>query len=587
MSTVKTQTPESVLEKARKLWQQGKEQQTYELCATYLRTDPNYGPLLHFFAGVLEKQGNIFGALKHLEFACKAPNPQNLYYLDLAKLMHKQNMYLECQNVLNVAMKRDPHDVEIQAQLASILILNGFYDQGVHLFTHVMTKIPADWQKWNLYAHSVAKSSRPKQADTLYDQALEVGYAAIKNKQSKPVPAPTPIELSRILMNKADHLKTMGDTKGCEAAIREAIRNSKFFARAWTELATLKVFGNNDFATVEKMIKTGKSKLSKSDQQHLHYALGLAYMNRGDGKIAMDHYFKANRYQRQQVEYNEESTLGFLKNIPEFYTPDVISQGSLKEEDDDQQQFIFIVGMPRSGSSLLEQILDSHTDAFGVGEIRTLPNLEKRAYGDGFPSQPQHRKLLADPKRLNMFAKAYRDEVSRALPPEAIINGKKPRYIVDKMLGNFVSTGLIAMAFPNSKIIHSRRDPLDTAFSCFTHFFADGHKYLCDLKDIGHFYLAYRDLMAYWEETLPKEQFITVDYEKVIDDLEGESRRLIDFLDLDWQDSCLEFYANKREVRTHSALEVRQPIYKSSVERWRPYQKELTPLFEALGITPE
>jgi len=586
MSSVNAQTPEDVLKKAQELWKRGKEQETYQLCATYLRTHSNDGQLLHFFAGVLEKQGNIFGALKHLEFACKAPNPQNRYFLDLAKLMIKQNMYLEAQNVLNVAMKRDPADPEIQAQLASTLILNGLFDHGVKLFNHVMVTSPSDWQRWNLYAHSVAKSSRPSQAVALFEQALEVAHAAIKNKQTLPVPAPKPSEVARIEINRADLLKTIGDKKGCEAAIRAALGHSKYFARAWAELATLKAFGDDDFAAVEKMIRSEKSKLSKTDLQHLHYALGLAYMTRGDGKTAMDHYFTANRYQREQIDYNEESTLGFLKKLPDFFTPESIARNTLRETGD-EQQFIFIVGMPRSGSSLLEQILDSHTDAFGVGEIRTLPNLLKRAYGDAFPSLPAHKKLLADPKRLAMFAKAYRDEVLRMLPPEAIRDGKPPRYIVDKMLGNFVSVGLIAMAFPNSKIIHSRRDPLDTGFSCFTHFFGDGHKYLCDLREIGHFYLAYRDLMTHWEKTLRPDQLITIDYEKIIADLDHEARRLINFLDLEWQDACLRFYDNKREVRTHSALEVRQPVYQSSVERWRPYQKELAPLIEALGIKPD
>ncbi|MHC8494022.1 tetratricopeptide repeat-containing sulfotransferase family protein [Thalassospira sp. SM2505] len=581
MNSTSDLSPDNVLKRAQTLWEKGKHKQAHDICAQSLRSNPGHGPLLYFFAGVLEAMGNEFGALKHLEFACKAPDPQNRYFLDLAKLLIKRNMNLEAQNVLNIAMKRDPADTEIQAQLASILILNGFFDQGTRLFSHALSQSPSDWKKWNLFAYSVANSKRPAQALELYDRALETA-----SDTSKVTLVPSPHDLANILVNKADHLKTIGDKKGCEATIRAAIGYSRYFTRAWLELASLKAFEDDDFATVEKMIRSEKSKLSKTDLQHLHYALGLAYMTRGDGKTAMDHYFTANRYQREQIDYNEESTLGFLKKLPDFFTPESIARNTLRETGD-EQQFIFIVGMPRSGSSLLEQILDSHTDAFGVGEIRTLPNLLKRAYGDAFPSLPAHEKLLADPKRLAMFAKAYRDEVLRMLPPEAIRDGKPPRYIVDKMLGNFVSVGLIAMAFPNSKIIHSRRDPLDTGFSCFTHFFGDGHKYLCDLREIGHFYLAYRDLMTHWEKTLRPDQLITIDYEKVIADLDHEARRLINFLDLEWQDACLRFYDNKREVRTHSALEVRQPVYQSSVERWRPYQKELAPLIEALGIKPD
>lgn len=310
-------------------------------------------------------------------------------------------------------------------------------------------------------------------------------------------------------------------------------------------------------------------------------------MRRGDGKKAMDHFFKANKNQRDNLQYNEENTLGYLRKLPDFFAPDVIRNNALSEEPADAQQFVFIVGVPRCGSSLLERILDSHSDVFGVGEIRTIPALQKRVYGQQFPSLPQHTDLLTDKKRLAAFANAYRDEVARKLPPELAADGKRPRYIVDKMLGNFVSVGLLAMAFPNSKIIHSRRDPIDTTFSCFTHFFGDGHNYLCDLAEIGRFYRTYRNLMDYWEATLPSRQYQTVDYEKVVADQEGETKRMLELLGLEWQEACLAFHSTKREIRTHSALEVRQPIYNSSVERWRPYEKELAPLFEALDIKPD
>lgn len=585
MSNSNSQSPEQVLKTAQQLWKNGKETETYEICKTCLRANPEHGPLLHFFAFVLEKQGNIFGAMKHLEFACKAPDSKSLYYLDLAKMMIGQNMYLEAQNVLNIAMKLDPSDLEIQTQLGSVLILNGFFDQGAKLFSFAVAQSPNDWKIWSLFARTVANSNRPQQAEELYEQTIAVARAARSNNQAKNVSAPTKIEIAQILINKADHKKTIGDVIGCENTIREILDLTTMFCRAWSELATLNAFTDQDLKTVENLLKTKKGELSPSDLQHLHYALGQVYTRLGSNKKAIENYLKANRIQRDHIDYNEESMLGYLRNLPNYYTAEAIAASKLSE-DTPEQQFVFIVGLPRSGSSLLEQILDSHSDAFGVGEIHTMPNLHRRIYGQGFPAIPVHAQVLADPKRLTAFAKAYRTEVLRTLPPEALQDGKPPRFIVDKMLGNFVSVGLIAMAFPNSKIIHSRRDPVDTAFSCFTHFFADGHKYLCDLAEIGRFYLGYRDLMAHWEKAVPTDQLITVDYEKVIDDLDGEAHRLTDFLGLEWQEQCLEFYANKREVRTHSALEVRKPIYRTSVERWRPYEKELAPLFEALGITP-
>lgn len=585
--TTPHQSAEEVFKKAQKLWASGKLNEAHDLCVGYLRTDLSYGPLLHFFACILERHGNVSASIKNLELACKAQNAKNLYFLDLARLLRGQSMNIDAQNVLTVAMKRDPNDPEIKSHLASLLIENGFFDQGIKLFNHVITQNPSDWHIWELYASSVAGSARPQQADQLFEQALQAAHTATGNPPTHSVRPPSPNEIASILMQRADHLKTIGDTDGCEKTIRDSIGTSKYFARAWTALATLGKFTDKDFKVIHGLLKTKKARLSSKDLQHLHYALGESYMRRADGKKAMEHFFKANKYQRDNLNYDEGKALGYLRNLPDFFTPDVIRNTTLPEEPDNAQQFIFIVGVPRCGSSLLERILDSHNDVFGVGEIRTIPALQKRAYGHQFPSSPQHAHLLTDRNRLAAFANTYRDEVARKLPPELAADDKRPRYIVDKMLGNFISVGLLAMAFPNSKIIHSRRDPIDTTFSCFTHFFGDGHNYLCDLAEIGRFYRTYRNLMNYWEATLSSEQYRTVDYEKVVADQEGETRRLLEFLGLDWQDACLAFYNSKREVRTHSALEVRQPVYKSSVERWRPYEKELAPLLEALGITQD
>lgn len=585
--TATQQTAQKVLQNAQKLWNAGKAKEAHELCQQYLRNDASDGPILHFFAGILERQGNTAQALKHLELACKAQNAKNLYFLDFAQFLRSQNMNIEAQNVLAVAMKRDQNDPKIKTQLASVLIHNGFFDQGVKLFNHVIAENPGNWQTWEIYASSVAGSPQPKQADQLFEQALQAAQAASTNPPTHVVRRPTPQEIASILMKRADHLKAMGDSEGCEEAIRDAIKTTKYFARAWTALATLKKFTADDFKAIHNLLKTKKAKLSSKDLQHLHYALGEAYMHQGDGTKAMENYFKANKIQRDNLNYDEEKSLGYLRNMPEFFTPEIIRENMLSDELEDAQQFIFIVGVPRCGSSLLERILDSHSDVFGVGEIRTIPALQKRLYGQLFPSLPQHTAFLRDTPRLKAFANAYREEVARKLPPEIMAGNNKPRYVVDKMLGNFVSVGLLAMAFPNSKFIHSRRDPIDTAFSCFTHFFGDGHSYLCDLAEIGRFYVAYQGLMSHWEQVVPSQQYLTVDYEKVVADQESQTKRLLEFLGLEWQDACLEFHNTKREVRTHSALEVRQPIYNSSVERWRPFTKDLAPLFDALGVTPD
>ncbi|MCC9625454.1 sulfotransferase [Thalassospira sp. MA62] len=585
--TAEHQSADQILTEARALWAQGQQDAAYDLCSAFLkkRTD-NSGPLLHYFAGILESRGNIFGALKHLEFACKTPNAPTLYFLDLAKLMTAHNMGMESQNVLNIAMKRDPGNQEVKVLLAAALIKNGFFEQGAKLFEFVLKQNPDDWQIWHTYAAAVSKTVRLKKAEALFEQTLQCVETAKQSAGN--IDPPTPFQMAQILMGKADLMKTLGKTDICETTLRQILTISNSLAIAWNQLATLRKFTDADFATVEGLLNDPTTTLPSKDLQYLHYALGEAYMRRGDSEVAIKHFIEANQYQRNNLNYNEENTLGFMRNLPRFYTPKTISHHALSADEDREQQFIFIVGIPRSGSSLLERILDSHSDVFGLGEIDTLQRIEKRVFGNAFPTLPQHANALKDKRYIAALADAYRQEVLRALPPEALSpEGKRPKYLVDKLLGNFVSAGLIAMAFPNSKIIYARRNPLDTCFSCFTHYFGDGHDYLCDQTEIGRFYLAVQDLMSYWQDTLSTDQFLTVDYEKVIDDAAGETKRILDFLGLEWQEDCLNFHSSKREVRTHSALEVRKPIYSSSVGRWLPYKAHLSPLFDALGIDPD
>jgi hypothetical protein len=231
--------------------------------------------------------------------------------------------------------------------------------------------------------------------------------------------------------------------------------------------------------------------------------------------------------------------------------------------------------MPRSGSTLVEQILASHPDVFGAGEVKYL----SRALGqlrDRFPSLPKYPQMVEKltTGQMEIVGKQYQ---------QALVSGAgDAQRVTDKLLTNYFFVGLIHLLFPQAKIIHTRRDPVDTCLSGFTKLFKDDMPHSYDLGELGRYYGKYRELMAHWEEVLPEGVLISVDYEDVVADTEKEARRLIEFLGLPWNDKCVDFHKSDRPVKTASVAQVRKPIYKTSLKRWTKYGPGLQPLIDAI-----
>jgi hypothetical protein len=233
--------------------------------------------------------------------------------------------------------------------------------------------------------------------------------------------------------------------------------------------------------------------------------------------------------------------------------------------------------MPRSGTTLIEQILASHQKVFGAGELREMASIAEQVTGPGGLSVPEAVPAMSG-ERLCRIGADYLQMV-RGLAPEA-------ERITDKMPGNFLLTGLIHLALPNARIIHACRDLRDTAFSCFSLLFTRGQVYSYDLAELGRYCRGYQKLMAHWHAVMPG-VILDVHYEEVVGDLEQQARRIIAHCGLEWDDACLDFYRTPRSVRTASAAQVRQPIYHSSIGRWRPHEDTLQPLLQALEELPD
>ena len=363
--------------------------------------------------------------------------------------------------------------------------------------------------------------------------------------------------------------------EAAEAAYRRAIALDPGYAEAHFNLAqSIKVeAGDPLIESLESLL--ARPRLSRGERCFLGFAAGKAYDDLGDYDRAFGHFSDGNAAKgaRPNPHYGSD----YLRAILEVCGKDFLAGrfgGSGVEAAP-----IFIVGMPRSGTSLAEQILASHPDVFGAGELPYIDRIAAALGGHAAEGTAYPACLRSVPdSAFKGFAESYLKEALGAAGGAAVVTDKAPL--------NFRHLGLILLLFPKARIVHCRRDPLDTCLSCFFQNFAAGQDYSFDLKELGRFYRDYREMMSAWSGALPAPVFDLV-YEDLVADLEGVGRSLLSFCGLDWHPDCARFFETRRPVLTASRVQVRQPVYASSVGKWRRYAAHLGPLIEALGPAGE
>jgi tetratricopeptide (TPR) repeat protein len=374
-------------------------------------------------------------------------------------------------------------------------------------------------------------------------------------------------------------LITLGQLAEGRQAIERAIELAPRQIEFHRHLALVKRFtrGDAQLQAIEELARDLGS-LGENQRMELHYALGKAYADLGRREDALHQLIEANAIKRRQIEYDEATTLAQLARIKEVMTRDLMARKSGHGVPSESP--IFILGMPRSGSTLIEQILASHPAVFGAGE---LPNFGQQvaSLGGPAPAPAPFTDIVADieGERWGELGARYLDSV-RPLAPDA-------QRITDKMPANFRLVGLIHLALPGARIIHSRRDPLDTCLSCFEREFrgySQGFSY--DLAELGRYYRAYDTLMAHWREVLPDGAMLEVQYEDLVADFEPQARCILAYCGLDWDARCLAFHRTERPVRTSSVVQVREPLYRSSIGRWHSVKHLLRPLLDGLAMQP-
>ncbi len=370
-------------------------------------------------------------------------------------------------------------------------------------------------------------------------------------------------------------LKERGRMAEARSAVEEAIRLSPKDASYYDNLAAMRSFSAGDrHLTALESLAADTASLSAVNRMHLHFALAKISEQLGNPDDAFRLLLVAKALKRQQVAYDEAAALGQMIRTRELFTREFVRD---REAQGVRSQVpLFIIGMPRSGTTLIEQILASHPAIFGAGEL-TLFEQTTDAIRRATPQSPPFPEFMPDlsARQLRDLAALYLDKLSARAPGAA--------RIVDKMPANFRFTGLIHLALPDATIIHAIRDPVDTCVSCFAVHFTKGQSHTYDLAELGRYYRHYQELMAHWRRVLPPGRIIDVRYEELVDDLEGVARRINARCGLPWNSRCLDFHRNERPIRTASAMQVRLPIYRSAIGRWRRYRNYLGPLFAELA----
>jgi tetratricopeptide (TPR) repeat protein len=473
----------------------------------------------------------------------------------LAKALDESERYREAAEHYEKVLALWPHDAEARTGLGDVLHRLDRTDEAVEQYEKVLATAPTFSKALNSLGNALHLLGRSEEGITYFRRALAIDSSNPRTNKD--------LGSALIALGKFDEARGF---------LEAAIALSPHKAGCYEDLASCGRITAEDqhFAAMRKLAANPAS-LPENEQIDLHFALGKAFADVGEHQQSFDHILAANALKRRQIKFDEGKSLEQFERIRNVFTAQLLRDKAGLGDPSDLPIFVF--GMPRSGTTLIEQILASHPKVFGGGELREIANQVARIRGPEGLSYPELVPTMSadELRRLGAsYIEAVRGKAAQAAR------------ITDKMPGNFAFAGLIHLALPNARMIHARRDLRDVAFSCFSLQFLSGHQYTYDLAELGRHCCAYAQLMQHWRTVLPEGAILEVQYEELVDDLEHQARRIVTHCGLEWDDACLSFYETERSVRTASATQVRQPIYQSSIRRWRPHEARLRPLLQEL-----
>ena len=511
-------------------------------------------------------------------------------YLDLQKAMsqvQKGNLG-EAERIYREILSDDPNNVDALRLLALLASRTGAVDQAINMLENC-TKIAPDYAlAWENLAKMYRQKDDPdslQKAAFCFSKATELrpdwaeGWAGLGTMQTRSSQHNEGIESykksielkanqPRVHLSLGHVYKTSGNQEECINSYNEAISFDNNFGEAYWSLANLKTykFSGDEILNMEKRVEL--TEVPEREKVHFLFSLGKAFEDMGSYDESFEYYKRGNDLNRGRTTYDPKAIEALSERLKLFFTEDRLNK--YKGSGDNSNSPIFIVGLPRSGSTLIEQILASHSKIEGTMELPNIMNIARKL-GNSTKDRTAYPEVIDTLQGIDLtdLGKSFINET------QFLRTGKQ--HFIDKMPNNFSHIGLIKLILPNAKIIDARRNPMDTCFSCFKQLFARGQAFTYDLSEIARYYVNYVNLMDHWDKVLPGYVY-RVQHEDLLNNQERVTRDLIDFCEVDFESSTLEFYKTKRAVKTASSEQVREPINTKGLNQWKNYEIHLKDL---------
>ncbi|RLA13578.1 MAG: hypothetical protein DRQ59_05025 [Gammaproteobacteria bacterium] len=523
-----------------------------------LELDPDDVFARYDLAGALCSTGRGQNAIEHYQRALTQLPDFDECRISLANTLLELEYFDQALDHYQQLLKRQPGNASVLNCIGKLFKIRGNSDKAILNFERALKHDP-DLVDARLNLGEIFIGTDPEQAQSWFSSALEIDSENAQCHYWLGVLA-----------------QTMGEFEAATASFEQALKLKPDFSDAWNRLSINRNYEPTDqqLETIEQQFK--RKIVADADDKNLiapGYALGQFYEQRSDYGTAFEYFQHANRLKARFNHFDRAQHDSQINDVINIFDADFFKErqnwGSTSKLP------VFIIGMPRSGTTLVEQILSSHDQSFGAGELQFMQELvASLKIGNPTPSKSHAGRFRnLDQQQIGQLAKQYLTNL-QALQPEAT-------RILDKLPGNYLRLGVILTLFPRARIIHCQRDPMDTCWSCYTQNFEQGLNFTNDLENVGHAYRGYLRLMTHWHEIF-SDNILDVEYEQLLDDPETESRRMLKHCGLEWDPEVLNFANQQRPVSTASLWQVRQPLYKTAIGRWKNYQKYLGPLDRVL-----
>jgi tetratricopeptide (TPR) repeat protein len=503
----------------------GKLGKAEQLCRAFLYDHPTNVSAIRMMADLGMRLGRLEEAQNLLERCLELAPDFHLARNDYANVLNKRRKYEPALVEVQKLLQAEPNNPNYFLLQASMLVQIGEFQSAIDVYERVLTRYPRQ---------------------------------------------------PRAHMSNGHALKTVGRQDDAIEAYRTAIRLRPGLGEAYWSLANLKTFRFEDEEIRVMREQVAAEPDDRADYFHLCFALGKALEDRQEYDEAFSMYDRGNRVRRETVRWDADNHHRNMRKLIKFFDAEFFTQRA--GQGCESAEPIFIVGLPRAGSTLLEQILASHSEVEGTMELPDIMSIARRLSGKKRADQESNYPDILAELTAAQLAKLGDEYLDRT----RIQRSKGSPFFIDKMPNNFSHVGLIQLILPNAKIIDARRHPLAGCFSGFKQLFASGQNFTYSLEEIGRYYRDYVELMDHWDRALPG-RVLRVQYENVVTDLDAQVRRMLDYCGLPFEDQCLEFHETERAVRTASSEQVRQPLYGGAVDQWRHFETRLGPLTAALG----